>query len=279
LGDSHGKTIVRDGVSLNVLDEGEGRPVLLMHGFPDSNYLWRKQIPALVEAGYRVIAPDHRGFGLSDKPAGVDNYLIKEIVADTLAILDALQLDQVALIAHDWGAGISWHLVDEAPERFTCFVPMSVGAPQNYFSCSDIRQKEMSWYTLFFQAEAIPEMALSANDWQLFRQWTRYHSETEHYIADLSRDGALTAGINWYRANLAILAQSHLVSRIPTLGLWSDGDDYVVEEQMVASGRYVESDWRYERIEDASHWMMLDRPEHINRLLLNFLTQYHPPTH
>jgi pimeloyl-ACP methyl ester carboxylesterase len=275
----HSRQLARDGVSLNYLDEGNGPAVLLIHGFPDSINVWRHQIPALLAAGYRVIAADNRGMGQSDAPREVADYDLEEIFADLLAILDECSIDRVAVVGHDWGDVIAWGLVERIGERATCFVPLSVGAPQCYAGCDDIRQKELGWYTLLFQMEGVAEEMLAGNDWKLFRQWTRDHDETQHYINDLAREGRLTAGINIYRANiLSMLSGATRYSVIvPTLGLWSSDDAYLVEEQMVAAGRYVKADWRYERVPDAGHWMMLDRPDHINRLLLNFIGQYQPP--
>jgi len=272
------KQFERDGVTLNFLDEGQGPAVLLVHGFPDSIHLWRQQVPALLDAGYRVIAADNRGMGQSDAPEGSDAYALQELVSDLVALLDHARVDRVAVVAHDWGSVIAWGLVDRIGVRASCFVPMAVGAPQCYASCDDIRQKEIGWYVLLFQMEGAAEQMLMANDWKLFRQWTRHHPETGHWISDLSREGRLTAAINIYRQNLlpVLTGAIQYSCAAPTLGLWSTNDAYLVEEQMVSSGRYVTADWRYEKVEDASHWLMLDRPGHINRLLLNHLALYHP---
>jgi pimeloyl-ACP methyl ester carboxylesterase len=271
------KQLVRNGVSLNYIDEGKGLPVLLMHGFPDSIHLWRYQIPALLEAGYRVIAADNRGMGQSDALAGSGAYTLDEIIADFVDLLDTCDVERVAVVAHDWGAGIGWGLVDRIERRASCFVPMSVGALQCYANCDDIRQKELGWYTLMFQMEKAAEQMLMARDWKLFRQWCRDHAEVDHWIAELSREGRLTAALNIYRANLipVLTGAIHYTSKVPTLGLWSSADHYLVEEQMVASGRFVEAEWRYEKVDNAGHWMMLDRPGRINRLLLNYLAEFH----
>ena len=270
------RKIERGGVELSFIDEGEGPAVLLVHGFPDSCHVWRYQVPALVNAGYRVIAADNRGMGESGNPAGAEHYALSEIVADLLAILDDCAIDRVAVVGHDWGSIIGWALVDNIGERATCFVPMSVGAPQSYAACDDIRQKEMSWYTLMFQMPDVPEQMLSADDWKLFRQWMRHHDETDHCISRLSREGRLTGAINIYRANVMdmLLSGKEDWSAVPTLGLWGEQDYFLMEEQMIASGRYVKSQWRYERVDYASHWMMLDRPDHLSRLLLNFLGEH-----
>ncbi len=272
------KQITREGVTLKYIDEGQGPAVLLVHGFPDSCQMWRHQIPILLEAGYRVLAPDNRGLGRSDAPIETSRYTLEEITADLVAILDASDIDQVAVVGHDWGAAICWALVDSIRDRVACFIPMSVGAPQCYAHCDDIRQKEIGWYVLMFQLEGTAEHMLRAEDWKLFRQWTRHHRETEHWISKLSREGRLTSSIAIYRANILdiLTSEREYVSVVPTLGLWSAQDAYLVEEQMVASGRYVKNHWRYEKVEYASHWMMLDRPDHVGRLLLNFIGQYHP---
>ena len=129
---------------------------------------------------------------------------------------------------------------------------------------------------LLFQFEGVAEQWLSNDDWKHFREWTRATPTSTRYIADLARAGALTAGLNWYRANIP--PRRELAPRrpfppvaAPTMGVWSSGDDYLLEAQMTASGEHVTGGWRYERVEGASHWMQLDRPERVNALLLDFL--------
>ncbi len=270
------RQVTRGDVTINYSLWGRGPAVLLIHGFPDSLHLWRHQVPVLVEAGYRVITADNRGMGQSSIAAGASAYTLEEISEDLLAVLADCGVDRVAVVGHDWGAIIGWALVEKLGARASCFVPMSVGAPQCYASCDDYRQKEIGWYTLLFQMEGIAEQLLMADDWKLFRQWTRHHDETAHWIDHLSRDGRLPAALHIYRANLLDILTSgrEYYSPAPTLGLWSSDDNLLVEEQMVASGRFVRADWRYEKVPEASHWMKLDRPEHINRLLLNFIGQH-----
>src|SRR3954466_9468610 len=118
-----------DGISLHVAVEGEGTPVVLLHGFPDSWSLWRHQIPALVAAGCHVIAPDLRGFGASDKPQDVAAYRITTSAADIVAILDALQLERAHIVGHDWGAGLAWVVAGMHPERVDHLVALPLGPP------------------------------------------------------------------------------------------------------------------------------------------------------
>ena len=264
-----------DGASLAVADAGEGTPVLLIHGFPDSSSLWRHQVKALVDAGFRAVAPDLRGFGDSDRPREVGAYRVRRSVADMVAVLDALELERAHVVAHDWGATVGWALAALEPARVDRFAVLSVGHP-NAMREPTIEQRERAWYPLLFQFEGTAEELLMREDWRLFREWTRGAGDVERAIADLSRPDALTASLNWYRANSR--PEQELRDRppfpsvaAPTLGLWSDGDAYLVEEQMSASGDYVDGEWRYERIEGASHWLQLDAPDRVNALILEWL--------
>jgi pimeloyl-ACP methyl ester carboxylesterase len=267
--------VAGDGISLHVRDEGRGQPVLLVHGFPDSSHLWRHQIDALTSAGMRAIAPDMRGFGESDKPAAVEDYAIAHSVADMVCVLDALDVERCHVVGHDWGAAVAWALAALAPQRVQRLVAMSVGHPAALARPS-IEEREKGWYRLFFQFTGVAEQLLARDDWQLMRELLRDAPDVDRYLADLSRPGALTAGLNWYRANLAperALDPGPPLPPVqaPTLGLWSSGDHYLTEASMRRSAEYVTGDWRYERIEDASHWMQLDATARVDELLLEFL--------
>ncbi|MEA2382391.1 MAG: hypothetical protein QOH72_2362 [Solirubrobacteraceae bacterium] len=265
-----------DRIELEILDAGDpaGPPVLLVHGFPDSSHLWRHQVEALSGAGFRAIAPDMRGFGASDKPADVEDYRLTRAVADLIAVLDALRIERATVVAHDWGAGVAWVLAALCPDRVERLVAMSVGHPGAQRRA--IEDREKAWYTLLFQFEGVAEELLMRDDWKLLREWLRDDGDVDRYIADLSRPGALTAGLNWYRANMHPKRQLRPPPELPpvqapTLGLWSTGDHYLGEAPMLHSAAHVTGPWRYERIEGASHWLQLDARERVNRLLLEFL--------
>ena len=249
------RRIAGDGVTLAVLDEGEGQPVVLLHGFPDSSHLWRRQVPALVDAGMRVIAPDLRGFGESDKPDAVEEYAITRSVADVVAVLDALDIERAHVVGHDWGAGVAWVLAAFVPERVERLVAMSVGHP-NTLRERTIEQREKAWYQLLFQFEGVAEELLMRDDWKLFREFSRGDGDFERHLADLSRPGALTAGLNWYRANASAATGARAEAadagrrRADARDLWSSGDNYLTEDRMLGSAEHVTGPWRYERIEE-----------------------------
>ncbi len=270
--------ITANGLSFEVLDEGSGPAVLLLHGFPDSSALWRHQVPALVAAGHRVIAPDLRGFGQSDRPADVAAYAMTTLVADVVGLLDVLEVEQADVVGHDWGAALAWTLAMAVPARVRRLAVLSVGHPAAFFT-DPVGQRERSWYMLFFQFPGVAEEALPRNDWALWRTVFGEHGDVDRHRADLSRPGALTAALNWYRANISPetfgwttvppLPPVHC----PVLGIWSDGDRYCGEVQMVASEQRVAGPWRYERVAGAGHWIPLDAPDQVNRLLAEFLDE------
>jgi pimeloyl-ACP methyl ester carboxylesterase len=266
-----GKKIHTGRVELNVQIAGEGPAILLLHGFPDSNALWREVTPRLVAAGYRVVAPDQRGFGASDAPRGSHHYRIEEVVRDAIGLLDAVGIDRAHLVGHDLGAVIGWFLAGEHPERFHSLTAVSVGHPRAYASAG-FEQKRKGLYTFLFQLPALPEWYLSVNNFARFRRWVRNYPEADHWISDLSRPGRLTAALSWYRANLRrMLTGARPRCPLPTLGIWSSRDFALAESQMVGSRKFVDGDWRYERFEGCSHWIPLEAPEALSRLLLEFI--------
>jgi pimeloyl-ACP methyl ester carboxylesterase len=263
-----------NGVRLHVEDEGEGPAVVLLHGWPDSHLVWRNQVPALTAAGYRVIAPDLRGFGESGKPEGVDAYAIPHHLADVQALADALGLEKFALVGHDWGAAIAWAFASLIPDRVEKLVTISVGHPTAFRDC-DFEQRQRSWYMLLF-THASAEDVFPRDDWQLLNAFGSC-PDFDRYVVDLSRPGALTASLGIYRANVppeALFLGDPLQLppvTMPVLGIWSTGDGALTESQMTESAQFVSGPWRYERIEGAGHWVPLEAADRLNALLLDFL--------
>jgi pimeloyl-ACP methyl ester carboxylesterase len=263
--------VTANGVDLHVEVHGQGEPVLLLHGWPDTAGLWRGQVPALTAAGFQVIAPDLRGFGRSGRPDARDSYKLANSVADVAAVLDAAGASSAHVVGHDWGAAVAWLSAMFLPERVRTLTVLSVPHPA---AADTIRQREMGWYQLFFQFEAVAEATLAHDDWAALRELTPGYLDIGRAIADLSRPGALTASMNWYRANLAprMPGPRRPLPPVtaPVLGIWSDGDRYLDGTRMRASGDLVKGPWRYAEIAGASHWIPLDAPEEVSALLLEW---------
>ncbi|MGO8960963.1 MAG: alpha/beta fold hydrolase [Streptosporangiaceae bacterium] len=264
-----------DGVGIEYQVTGAGRPVLLLHGWPDSGRLWRHQVPALAEAGFQVIVPDLRGFGSSGKPEAVDAYSLPFLAGDVMAILADLGITQAHVVGHDWGAALAWALASLAPGSVDHLVALSVGNPVTFLRT--LEQREKSWYMLLFQFAGIAERWLSEDNWANFRRWAR-HPDADQAIAELEANGSLTPGLNWYRANVPAESWAGPALELPpvqapTMGVWSTGDIALTEVQMTDSGSNVAGSWRYERLDGPGHWMQLDAPEQVNALLLDFLPQ------
>ena len=266
-----------NGLKFYVRDEGSGRPVILLHGFPDTGDLWRKQVPALVQQGFRAIVPDMRGRGRSSKPEAVSGYRLSSIVRDVTGILDTLRIERAHVVGHDWGAGVAWLVAALAPERVDRLVAISVGAP-GAAARPTLEAFQKGWYRLLFLFEGVAEELIQRDDWYLFRMFLGGALDTDAYVKTLSEPGALTPALNWYRANLPVQAlfgrtggpQLPMV-KADTLGIWSTGDLYLTEDAMTRSEQRVQGRWRYERLE-GSHWVQLDQPDRLNGLLLEFLT-------
>lgn len=263
-----------DGVGIAYEASGEGAAVVLLHGFPDSGRLWRHQIGALTDAGFRTIVPDMRGYGRSDKPAAVEAYAMETLAADVLAVMADAGVERAHVVGHDWGAAVAWRLAALAGEHVDRLVTLSVGHPAT-FRGGGFEQHQKSWYMLLFQFPGVAECWLSADGWANFRVWAG-HPDADRVIADLEAGGSLTPGLNYYRANIppeTWLRTGRALPpvRCPTMGVWSSGDIALTERQMTSSAQNVDAPWRYERLDGPGHWMQLEAPDAVNRLLVDFL--------
>ena len=270
--------IEANGLGFEVADEGRGTPVVLLHGFPDTSALWRHQVAALTAAGFRTIAPDMRGRGRSDRPPAVGDYALAKIVGDVTGIMDTLGIDRAHIVGHDWGAAVAWGVAMFAPERVDHLVAISVGAP-GAAGPPSLEDLQKSWYRIVFLFEGVAEDLVSRDDWYLLREMLQGGGEAfDHYVANLAEPGALTAALNWYRANLPLerlipagpRPQFPQVSA-PTMGVFGTDDLYLTEAAMTNSFSKVTGPWRYERLEGVGHFIPLEAPDQLNRLLLDFL--------
>jgi pimeloyl-ACP methyl ester carboxylesterase len=269
-----------NGIRLHATTTGQGPVILLLHGFPDTHLVWRKQVPVLASAGFRVIAPDLRGYGRSDAPPHVMDYTLDKLRADVIGLLDALHIDKVYLVGHDWGGIIGWQLAAMAPQRIERFVAMSTGHPTAIARAGIFQHLRMSYIPMFCMP-GIAEHTLRAADWFALRQFTSEPGQAEFWKRDLSPPGRLTAALNYYRANIKLAlpqpsASAHARIKLPVMGIWSDRDPALGEKQMRDSAHYVDGEFRFERIRDADHWLQLTAHERVNTLLLDFFAAKKP---
>jgi len=276
-----GKRIEVNGIHLNVFDQGKGEVVLLLHGMPDTLNVWKYQIPVLLKAGYRVVAPDLIGYGKSDKPKALEHYQSANVEKDLLTLIDQLGLKDINLIGHDWGAVIGWDLVSFYPERFKRYVTLSIGHPIPAFGQLSTDDIAVNWYMFLDAQDSAPDLYL-LNDCQFIREYIMpEHPEINEVCERLKGPGAMQGNCNWDKANpmadayIAVLSgeleKLYPKVKVPTMGIWSTDDRYLGEKQMQETAKFMAADWRYERIENATHWVMLDQPETVNQLLLDWL--------
>lgn len=272
-------------VRLNVVSEGEGPPVLLLHGFPEFSYSWRAVQPALAAAGYRAVAPDLRGYNLSDKPAGVAAYAMDRLVADVVGLVKALGAPRVKLVGHDWGGVIAWHVAARHPELVERLAVLNAPHPKVFVRrLFTSRQALKSWYMLFFQLPALPERRLV--EASIIRRTFRglavdqgaFPDEViDRYLEAIRRPGAATAALNYYRAALRPESlRGPMTIAAPTLVLWGMKDTALVPANLDGLERYV-PDLRVERIAGAGHWIQHDAPALVAEKLVAFFRETSVP--
>ena len=267
--------VQHDGLRFHVERRGHGPTVLLLHGFPDDVQLWSAVAPRLEAAGFHVIALDQRGCGASEAPAGLQHYHIDRLVGDAAGVLKALgSHPPVHVMGHDWGAAVAWCLAITHPGIVRSAVAVSVGHPTEY-ARAGLEQKRKGLYTIGWQFPVLAERWLVANDWARMRHWLRQHPDPESCLRNLARTGRLTAGLNWYRANLrSMLLKSWPQCTVPMLGIWGSEDHCLAEDQMEHSGRRVSGPWHYERIDGAGHWLPLEEPQRIANLAIDWFNRH-----
>ena len=258
-----------------------GPDVVLLHGFPEFSYAWRRQLPALAEAGFRAIAPDLRGYGRSSKPPRVRDYGIELLAADVLDLVRRQCGGRAHLVGHDWGGVIAWWIATHHPEAVERLVILNAPHPAAYVR--ELRRTDQvlrSWYVLCFQLPWLPESVIRFSGFaslrRLFRVDARFSElEVEQYIAAFADRRSLCAAINYYRAAFRrpSIALGHVRPiRAPTLMIWGERDRYLVPSLTRGLERWV-PDLRVERLPHATHWVQHDDPQRVNELLVRFLSE------
>ena len=196
------------------------------------------------------------------------------LASDVAAIIDALDVERVSLIGHDWGASLAWICASFMPERIDRLCVIQVGHPTAFFSAG-IDQQIRSWYMLLFHHAGVAEAFLRKNDYEALRSWAR-HPRAQQVIDELERDGQMSAHLRWYQANVApdafvVDAPTIPLIEAPVMGIWSSRDFALGERQMVTSAQFCVNGFRFERLERGGHWLQLEVPDEISSMILDFL--------
>jgi pimeloyl-ACP methyl ester carboxylesterase len=282
-------------IRLHYATSGNGELILFVHGFPEFWYAWRSQ---LSEFGrdYRAVAPDMRGYNLSDKPAGVDQYKIKFLCEDLRALAEHLGYKRFVLVGHDWGGAVAWAFALQYPDYLEKLVVINAPHPavfERELRDNPAQQKASEYMLMFRSAEA--EQVLSANQYELLYQGVLsegikagYFGEDDAraYFEAWSQPGALTGGLNYYRAahigpataedNTAkgnfVADISELTVKVPTLVIWGEKDPYLLTGNLEGLEEFV-SDLTVKRISDGSHWVVHEKPALVSGLIREFLSK------
>ena len=282
-----------NGLRFHCVTAGEGPLVLLLHGFPEFWYSWRHQIPALAAAGFMVVAPDLRGFNDSDKPAGIEAYRMSQIVEDVAGLCRAFGHEQAVVVGHDWGGAVAYAFAMANPDMTRALVALNCPHPADFSQAlmggKNLEQMKKSWYMFFFQFPEIPEQVLAADNFRLLkafaysqaRRGTFSAKDLKAYTEAFSKPGALTGGINWYRAMLRRPTHASGVGTrparlfppigAPTLVIWGERDHFLGKELTRGMKRHFTGKFSIRYLPGVSHWVQQEVPGRVNALLLNFL--------
>ena len=269
------KIALSSGVTLSVKSRGDGPPVLLLHGFPQNSYTWRKHLPLLANAGFRAIAPDMRGYGRSDKPTAVSDYATSRLIDDVHALVRSLGYEKVHLVGHDWGGVVAFHVAAARPEIVDRLVILNAPHPDLYFRSllRSQKQRNLSWYIFLFQLPFLPERVLPLK-WVLPRMFRMYgpgvftDEDVETYTNAVRAPGAARAMVNYYRAAARRYRPIPSIKR-PTLVLWGEKDLALGTWQLDGLERYVEN-LIVQRFPHASHWLNEEKPDEVHEAMVRF---------
>ena len=267
---------------LHYVETGEGPLIVLLHGFPEFWYGWRQQIKPLAAAGYRVVAPDLRGYNLSSRPDGVAAYGADRLAADIRALITERGAQSALLVGHDWGGTVAWTTAMNHPEAVDRLAILNAAYPRKLLQgLRTPRQLRKSWYFFFFQPPGLPEEAVRAGHWRFLRNFLRdarpgayTPQDIERYVEAWSQPGAATAMLNYYRSSVRqspkrAEAQLRPV-QAPTLIIWGQRDRFLGPELAEPDHADVPGLERVERLASASHWVHQDEPDRVTQLLTDF---------
>ncbi|KPH20354.1 MULTISPECIES: alpha/beta fold hydrolase [Rhodococcus] len=261
-------------LTFDVLISGpdDGIPLVALHGFPESAASWGKVTPLLTAAGYRVIAPNQRGYSAGARPEGVDAYKIEHLVADVVGLLDALGLSDAHLVGHDWGSAVAWQVAGRHPNRIRSLTAISVPHPTAFGWAlrEDEDQKQRSSYIGLLRQEGKAEEVLSEENFRRLRAMFDGQIDPEfadEHIRVLSGEGALTGALNWYRAMTRDFGDIDRTT-VPTTYVWSTGDTALGRAGAERCGEFVDAPYEFVVLDGGSHWIPEERAEELAEAIL-----------
>jgi pimeloyl-ACP methyl ester carboxylesterase len=267
--------------SLHYVEAGDGPLIVLLHGFPEFWFGWRLQIAPLAATGFRVVAPDLRGYNLSSRPDGVEAYTADRLAADIVGLVRERGAESALLVGHDWGGTVAWTMAMNHPEVVDRLAILNAAHPRRLQQgLHNPNQLRKSWYFFFFAVPGLPEEVVHARNWHFFRHFLQdarppyTDEEIERYVEAWSQPGAAAGMINYYRASVR-QSQKEAAAKLrpisaPTLVIWGQDDAYLGPDLAEPDRDDVPNLDRVERLAGASHWVHHDEAEHVNQLLIDF---------
>ena len=280
------RVVAANGIDIEVYESGVGEKLaLLLHGFPEHAISWRFLAPVLVDMGFRVWAPNQRGYGGTTTPSSRSDYTLEKLTGDIAVLIDASGASSVTLIAHDWGALLAWTFAIRNIRPLEKLVILNVPHPLCFRReyASNPKQKKKSWYTRFFQIPFLPEALLSRKGGAPIAKMLRSTSANKAnfpreilavYAANAARPGGMTGMLNWYRQAMNDLFKATDLGakiEIPTLVIWGEKDVALEVSTLDGTDQYVR-DLKIVRLPNASHWVQQDAPEEVAAQVRGFLT-------
>lgn len=276
--------IETNGINLHVVQKGpkDGEVVLLLHGFPEFWYGWHKQITYFSDQGYRVWAPDQRGYNLSDKPKKTKDYDMTQLVEDVVGLIRASQQEKIYLVGHDWGGIVAWRVSREYPELIKKLVILNAphsGALRQHIKKHPTQLLKSS-YILFFQLPGVPERLLKSSDGRnaaealqkTSNEGTFSDDDLSQYRTAWAKPRAMQSMLNWYRANAKSMTSSQVSKRVtvPTLIIWGENDQFLGKELATESLKFCDNG-KGILLSDTTHWLHHEEPDRVNSLINQFI--------
>jgi len=276
-----------NGIRMHYITAGKGPLLILLHGFPQSSYAWRHQLPALTHH-FQVVAPDLRGYGQTEKPRNVSDYRTSQLTADIVGLIHALGHESAHIVGHDWGGVVAWKLALEYPEVINRLVVLNAPHPHIFSRVLRSSRKQImrSWYIFFFQIPYVPELVFKLFSKKLLNSLFRGSSirkdtfsdvDIEKYHQALTEPGAITAALNYYRAAFHKVPTEEKSEKknkkiaAPTLLIWGEADTALGKELTYGMEQQFEGPFHIQYIPNCSHWVNEEQPELVNRALIDFL--------